>query len=236
MKRFLYFIFLVYNFSTGQELFDKISVDICNCFEENEDLNRKNFDIKFFDICHDLSMKKYKPELELLLYKDVDSTSSEYTYEHVNKLGYELGKRMFNKILEPMINNCDAYYTYFSKAREIMLINLGKGITEQKVDSLTNLIEKSYWKTNLLFQRGAYELGLGNVSKAKSDLVSCLEKNPIHIHAMFFLAMAHELEEDYKSAIPLYEEIIDQNQNQNPLTNLAKIYLTITKRRLKENK
>jgi len=233
MKLHLIIFFLAGSFCYSQDFSEKFAGDICECFSKQQNEKTPVFDPSVMDTCFNIPNEKYRTDLELLfLLENIDTSTVVNPYQEGQELGKLMGKKVFDNIQSQLINSCDSYFDYFVKSQKTMLINLGKGVTKHKVDSITNLIEKSHWPTNLIWERGSFQLGLGNTQAAKSDFETCLKRSPIHVPALFFLAWAHDIEGNYALAIPLYERMIEQSTHS--MVFMAKIYLAVDLRKVKE--
>ncbi|GAB5399899.1 MAG: hypothetical protein Aureis2KO_14840 [Aureisphaera sp.] len=213
----------------GQTIQEKIETEVCKCFVEQEPRFNETNNLDVLDICFDKPFVKLESEIEAAIAKEIDTTASN-AYE----LGMEYGRKLFNDMQEGLVYNCDSYYNVMQGLRALMHKNMRRDITEQKLDSLSQLVSNAPKDDNLLWERGAHNLALDNIEAAKSDFKQCLEINPDNLVAKFFLGWSYDLNSEYEKAIPLYEETINSTDDIGAFREIGKINLMVIRRMLKE--
>ena len=230
MNKLICFLLFISQFSYAQNAEALISKDICICFDQKQTNANNNFDITLLESCFNEAVKKNANEIFKLLTKDVDTLDYDNAYDN----GYEYGQKLLSDIQEQLINECDSYYKFSSRLSLYMLENMEKTSSQKNIDSLTKRISNDFQKINLIWERGANKIGIQDFDSAKEDFKICLNENPSYTPALFFLAWLYDLNGDSKEAIRLYEQLLNQDSELGSMGDIAKIYLAVNKRKLRE--
>jgi len=230
MRIFIYLLFFISGICHAQSIEDIILPEFCNCFTENEVHTTEEIDMDLFTTCFDSAFKKNEAAIEELLMKTKDSTSFESQYER----GYKMGQQLFGNIQEPLINQCDSYYTYVSKLSPFILKSIQKTSSQENIDTLTKQIDSTDQNIALIGERGTNKMGLLDFKSAEADFNICLNEDPSFPPALFFLAFLHDINGDSEKAIVLYENLLNQDQDLKSIGDVSKIFLAFNKRKIKE--
>ena len=133
-----------------------------------------------------------------------------------------------------LINKCDSYYSYLTEIQKVLIKSLEKSITDDKIKSLNKAIRKKIASSENYYEKGLYEIGKKKNKKAIKNLRKSIELDSTNIKAIFFLCIAYEMENKYDLAIQNYEKFIEEKENK--MTFIAKVFLNLTKRKLKDKK
>lgn len=223
-------VLLFSNTSFGQSLAERFYPNVCDCFEQN--FTSDNFNINLLGKCFDLSSEENQKELEDYMLQELDSTALNLSYEDGLKMGEKIGQQLFDDLQEPLVNNCDSYYKFLLECKKTTLKNMSKGISRKEADSLSSIIKNGGWTVETMWKMGSYELGLGNLKKAKENFNKSLEKNPLHLPSIFFLGIVNDTEEDYQKAIDRYNQVMAEEENS--MTFIVRMFLEVAKRKVKE--
>ncbi len=214
----------------AQSLTERFYPKVCKCFEDN--YSEENLDLNLFEKCFNLSSSENQKVLEDYIRQELDSTSIKLSHEDEYKAGQKLGQQLFDSLQEPLVNNCDSYYSFLIECKKTTLKNMSKGVSKKEADSLVAIIKSGKWTAETMWKMGSYELGLKNLEKAEDYFNKSLEKNPQYAPSIFFLGIVFDTKGDYQMAIDRYNQIIDQEENS--LTFIVKMFLEVAKRKIKE--
>jgi tetratricopeptide (TPR) repeat protein len=222
-------LFISSNFVFSQNIAEKLYPDVCDCF--SKEAEQKNFNTDLLTKCFDFS--KREKEIESYLKNSTDSTNiNKKPNSYVQ--GYKMGQKMFDDLQIPLINKCDSYYTYLTEIQKVLIKSLEKSTTENDIKSLNKAIRKKSASSENYYEKGLYELGKKKNKKAIKSLRKSIELDSTNMKVIFFLSIAYEMENKYDLAIDNYEKFIEQKENK--MTFIAKVFLNLTKRKLKDKK
>ena len=197
----------------GQDFKERLSIDVCSCFEEVKDPS--NYNQQMLLNCFSKNLPNYKEELA----KQIDKSSELSEYEQ----GQILGRQLFFDIQKDLIHGCDAYYDFFQGIREATLSSMQSEADNSKIDSLDKVINETP-TVELIFERGQQHFLSQNFDKAEKDFRKCLRKNPNHIQANYLLGWVLEEKGEYRKAIDLYEKVYAATNKQEmiPVIEIVK--------------
>ena len=226
------FISILFSLSNcfGQSLTERFYPKVCKCFEDN--YSAEKLDLNLLGKCFDLSSDEDLNELEEYMKQELDSTELSLSYEDGLKAGEKMGQQLFDELQEPLVNNCDSYYRFLIDCKKVTLDNMSKGISKKEADSLSAIIKNGDWTEEVMWKMGSYQLGLGNLKKAKDNFNQSLDKNPQYLPSIFFLGIVNDAEGDYTKAIDRYNQVMSKEENS--LTFIVRMFLEVAKRKVKE--
>jgi tetratricopeptide (TPR) repeat protein len=178
-------------------------------------------------------LKNNETEITEFVLKGVDTTK--FQGDDAYKVGYSYGQKLFGDIQEKVVNECDSYFDYISKISSVMLDNMSKGNGQKDIDSLTRLIDKSPRNKALIWERGAYKIGVRDFKSAQSDFRLSIAQDSTFAPANFFLAWSYQLDGKSKKAIEEYQKTLSRSINLGSMEDIAKMYLAYLKRKLRES-
>jgi len=236
MKKILFIILLFSTISNAQELENKFSSSLCECFDDNQTELKEDFEINILEKCLHSAFQLIEDEFSELILKDIDTTYLEIedAYQYGFQYGFQYGQKIFGNIQEKLVNECDSYFEFSNKLISLMETNLAKESSQKKIDSLTGLINKSPMKIELLWERGANSIGVRDYKSAQLDFKKCLKIDSSYVPALFFLGCSYNLDDNPKKAIETFEIIIAQNKDFGSIGDMTKIYLAFLKRKIRE--
>ena len=230
MKNTFAFVALtMFNFAIGQTLQQKLESGICKCFNEQEFIFNKSKDLDVLDKCFDLPFRDLEKEFEEEIAKKIDTTAAN-SYE----LGLDYGRKLFNDMQDGLIINCDSYYNVMQNISKLMYENMGKGVNQQKIDSISLLVKNDLSNDMLLWERGAYNLGLKKIDEAQEDFSNCITINPKNHIATFCLGWTYDLQGNNKKAVEYYEQSINSTEDLGYFREIGRINLAIIRRKIRE--
>lgn len=230
MRKILIAILLLISIpSISQSFKKKLEHEICNCFEQKQDSFNQTNNLDVLDECFDTPFEKLKYEIEAEIAKKIDSTATN-SYE----LGMEYGRQLFNEMQDGLIFECDSYYEIMQGIGKIMYKNLSNGVTTEKIDSLSKMVDEFPKDEKILWERGVLKLGNDEILEAQQDFIQCLEINPDNNIAKFCLGWTYDLQDDHSNAFRYYNEAINSNQNIGSFREIGRINLSILKRKMSE--
>jgi len=229
MKKLILLTLLTSSSIYAQTVQERFETFVCDCFTEKETEFDTSRNLDILDTCFDFPMDDYKEELETLVAQNIDTTKTN-PYE----AGIIYGKRMFSELQSTLIKTCDPYYHAMTITGEIMLQNMKTGVDTARIDSLSAQIKATPDDYNLVWERGACQMALGNSAEAILDFEYCLENEPEHPTALFFLGWMHDINGDFEKAKTLYQKVLDLNMDLAGFNDIARIKLAIIDRNTKK--
>lgn len=192
----------------------KLREDVCECFRESDEKGNEKLANCFLD-----NITKYKTEIE----KEVNNGLEISGYEG----GKFLARTIYSEIQEELILECDAYYHFYEKLKENILISKKRDFNQNDIDSLSVLIFKK--KTpDLLWERANIHFSYNQFEKAKKDYAAALALNPKHVQSKLFLGWVYEKQGDIHKAITIYKSVYEETKIER-----AMVFVLLAKRKLK---
>lgn len=219
------------SFMFGQEVSVKMGQDMCECANEREVENEDDGLDRIFKCLRSIS-EKYEAEVFNLApkkYIDSIALNSITPYQEGQKMGRELGKKVFIESQEYLIKNCDSYFNFFLSLRQKKRQKLKEQSKNIKIRSFNKKIKKDSDIDSHL-KRGIYYLAKGKHKKAIKDFNKCADAKPENPYIWYLLAQTYEEANDYEMAISKYKKSLTLKDD-----ILVKINYEITKRKWRES-
>lgn len=209
----------------AQTIQERFETFVCDCFTEQETEFNATRNLDILDTCFDFPMEDFEEEFEAMIAKNMDTTN-------INKyeVGYVYGKKMFSDLQSILIKTCDPYYRVMSSTTEIMFENTKIGVDTAKIDSLSAQIKAAPEDYNLVWERGANQMALGNNAEAISDFEICLQNDSEFPPALFFLGWVYDLNGDSEKALIYYKKVLNLPQDPTAFSDMARIKIAIIER------
>ncbi|WP_103070035.1 hypothetical protein [Aquimarina sediminis] len=215
---------IVYSQEDIQEV---LKQDVCECFGEKTKHSLSSGDAYVIKICLLAKIRNYSPEFQDILkeehFIEVSKRKSQKYEINFKNLGLFIAGH-----LEYFIQECDVYYLYSSASR-IQNLAIRAGTYRYKKTMLVKKKKKSESDPAFFYESGMTHLATGKYEMAKQDFYKYLDKYPNDEKALYGLAWACELNEEFGVAIGWYKQLTKKGNRYEAAKGLE-----ITKRKVKD--
>lgn len=212
-----------------EDIQEVLKHDVCECFEEKTKRSLNADNMYVFKLCLVAKIKNYSKEFQSILKEEhfVEKSKNKVQEYDINLRNLGL---FITGHLEYFIQECDIYYLYASAIRtQQLMIKAGTYRYEHAV--LRRKLKKSEKDPTFFYERGMIYLHTGEYEKAKQEFYKCLDKQPNNEKAIYSLALACELNEEFGVAIGWYKELTKKGDRYDAAKGLE-----ITKRKIRDKK
>lgn len=223
MYRLFTFLFILSQTSFGQSIVEKMSPEVCECFNSKIDLNQSEETIlrDFANVCVTGIMKNYENELKSF----IDPNSSKSQYEQ----GREIGLKIYFELQNQMISSCDSFFEFIDRVKSKREV-LSPENSRKQILKLTEAINSGDDTENKYYERAVVHYLSNDIKMALKDINIAIRKNKNFGAAHLLKGQLYEGQKEFKKAHRYYLKAYEITNSHESL-----LLVRIVERKMKSN-